>query len=102
MLNKTELLELAGQVATVLHEYESKAERAKKTNLQLSEEIRNATNLKDFLDKIGKLLVVLPSIATTDFHIGIEQVVKMPSDQLPLFIALIRFEYNFQQAQIHQ
>lgn len=101
MLNKTELLELAGQIATTLREFESKAERGKAGNRQLSDEIRNATNLKDFLDRLGKLIALLPTIATTGFHNSIEQVVKMPSDQMPLFIALIRFEYNFQEAQAH-
>lgn len=99
MLNKTELLELARELATLLHEFESKAERAKAGNRQLSEEIRNATSLRVFLDKISELVALLPSAATEKFHDQIEQVIKMPSDQLPLFVALTRFEYNFMNAQ---
>lgn len=101
MLNKSELLELAGEIATLLRDFEGKTERGKSINHQLSKELRDASNLKAFLQKLSEILVLFPSVATTDLHGKIEQVVKMPSDQLPLFITLIRFEYAFQQAQSH-
>ena len=100
MLNKTELLEMASQIATFLHDFESKAERGIGTSRQLSDEIRNATNLRVFLDKLGELVARYPVAATPDFYSKVEQLVKMPSDQLPLFIVLIRFNYNFQDAQM--
>ncbi|HRI60773.1 MAG TPA: hypothetical protein PK228_13640 [Saprospiraceae bacterium] len=99
MLNKTELLELAGQIATLLRDFESKAERGKSGNRQLSDEIRNATSLRVFVDKLGEFIALHPAAATTDFYSKMEQVIKMPSDQLPLFVTLIRFNYNFQEAQ---
>lgn len=102
MLNKTELLELAGQVATLLHEFEAASKQGKTTHRQLSDEIRNATNLRIFMDKLGELLTLHPAAATSDLHAKMSEVIKMPIDQLPLFVTLIRFEYNFQEAQTKQ
>jgi len=101
MLNRKELFDLAGEVAGLLRDFEADATRGKSGNVRLSEEVRNASHLKVFLDKLGELISLYPSAATSDFHAQMEQVVKMPSDQLPLFVALIRFEYNFQEAQSH-
>jgi len=100
MLNKTELLEMAGHIASVLRDFESKSERGKAGNRQLSDEIRNATNLRAFVDKLSELIAQHPAAATADFYSKMEQVIKMPTDQLPLFVTLIRFNYNFQEAQI--
>lgn len=100
MLNKTDLLEMANDMAVLLHDFERKAERGKSTHRQLSDEIRSAANLRIFLDKLGTLITLHPSAATSEFYRKIEQVVKMPSDQFPLFITLIRFNYNFQEAQL--
>lgn len=97
MLNRTELLETAAQIASLLHDFESKAERGKAVNLQLSKDIRAATNLRNFVDKLGEMVALYPE-AAEPFHETVKHVVKMPSDQLPLFITLIRFEYNIQEA----
>jgi len=100
MLNKSELLQLSGQIATLLRNYEtSSADRGKSTAKQFSSEVRNATNLRIFLDKLAELIGHYPGAATPELHTQIESLVKMPSDQFPLFVTLIRFEYSFQEAQ---
>jgi hypothetical protein len=99
MLNRTELLELAGQIAQILHQFEDAGkERGKKVNDQLSEEVRGATSLLKFADKLGEVLALFPA-ASEPFRKTIDNAVKMPGDQLPLFVALIRFEYNYQKHQ---
>jgi len=98
MLNKTELLELAGEVAASLHAFEGKAERGKATHGQRSDEARNANTLRIFVDKLGEILADYPAAALT-FHHTVEQVMKMPSDLFPLFVTLVRFEYNYQKHQ---
>lgn len=97
MLNKTELLELAGQLASILHTFEGKAERGKAIYSQRSEELRTANSLRIFVDKLGDILADYPPAAIT-FHHAVEQVVKMPSDLFPLFVTLLRFEYNYQKS----
>jgi hypothetical protein len=98
MLNKSELLDLAGKVAASLHAFEGKAERAKAGHRLLSEETRNAPNLRVFVEKLGEILADYSAAAAT-FHQTVEQVVKMPSDMFPLFVTLVRFEYNYQKHQ---
>lgn len=99
MLNKTELLELAGQIAQILHQFEDAGkERGKKVNDQLSEEVRGSTSLPKFTDKLGEVLAQFPAASET-FRKAVDNAVKMPGDQLPLFVALIRFEYNYQKHQ---
>lgn len=99
MLNKTELLELAGQVAKILHEFEDAGkERGKKVNDQLSEEVRSAPSLRVFVDKLGEVLAAFPT-ASAVFRAVVDNAVKMPADHLPLFVALIRFEYSYQKHQ---
>ena len=96
MLNKTELLDLAGQVAALLLQFEEAGkDRGKKVNDQLSEEIRSATSLRLFIDKLSEVLTIFPS-ANETFRKVVDNAVKMPSDHFPLFVTLIRFEYASQ------
>ncbi len=95
MLNKTDLLNLASEVAAALIELETKDERAKKVFSTLSQEVRDSKNLRSFIDEISEVLEHLPGNADI-FKNVVEQVLKMPSDNFPLFITLIRFEYNYQ------
>jgi hypothetical protein len=99
MLNRTELLDLAGQVATMLHQFEDNGkDRGKKVNDQLSDDIRSAVSLRVFVDKLGEILGSFPAASDT-FRKVVDNAVKMPGDQFPLFVALIRFEYNYQKSQ---
>jgi hypothetical protein len=97
MLNKTELLKLASEIAKSLIDLEGKEERGKKVLSTLSGEVRNAKNLITFIDKITEVLDELPDSGES-MKATVEQVLKMPSDNFPLFITLIRFEYTYQKA----
>lgn len=97
MLNKTELLNLASNVAGTLLDLEKSDERGKKVFSTLSQEVRESGNLKNFIDKLAEVLNHLPLNADV-FKEVVEQILKMPYDNFPLFITLIRFEYAFKKS----
>ncbi len=96
MLNKTELLNLATQVAQALKEFEKTTanDRGTKEKARLSEELRTSASLKTFIDKITEVLGLAPQNADA-FRQVVVQVLKMPTDNFPLFATLIRFEYQY-------
>ncbi|MDI9874219.1 hypothetical protein [Flectobacillus rivi] len=98
MLNKTELLNLASNVAKTLIDLESNQsdrEKTKNTQLRTSKEVMEAKTTKDFID--GLVEIISKENADT-FKNVVEQVLKMPSDNFPLFNTLIRFEYSYQKS----
>ncbi|MEJ7740539.1 MAG: hypothetical protein WKF97_24240 [Chitinophagaceae bacterium] len=95
MLNKTELLNLASRIASALIELETADERGKKIFSTLSQEVRDSKNIKEFIEKITSALVQQPTNRET-FRMVVEEILKMPSDNFPLFITLTRFEYTYQ------
>lgn len=97
MLNKTELLKLATSVAGALLDFEKSDERGKKVFSTLSQNVRESGNLKTFIEKLTEVLNHLPSNADV-FKEVVEQILKMPSDNFPLFITLIRFEYSYKKS----
>ncbi len=106
MLNKTELLELAGQLAGILVKFEnSGGDRGTTKEDRLSDQVRSAANLRTFADKWGEVLAKmsglpdLPDNAADTIRDTIHQAVKMPGDHFPLFVALMRFEYSYLKSQ---
>lgn len=102
MLNKTELLELAAKVAEALMEYEKpkknkEENRGKTTASRLTTDIRESRNLKDFIGQLTALLEKMPDKAE-DFKAVVEETLALPSDSFPLFITLVRFEYQYQKS----
>jgi hypothetical protein len=97
MLNKTELLNLASEMATALIEFEKGDERAKKVFSTISQSVRETSNLRNFIEKITEVLSHSPKNKGM-FKNVVEEVLKMPSDNFPLFITLIRFEYTYQKS----
>lgn len=97
MLNKTELLKLASDIGSSLIAIEEKDERGKKIYSTLSQEIRDSKNIKAFIENLSKVLEQTPENADV-FKNVVEETLKMPSDNFPLFITLTRFEYNYQKA----
>lgn len=95
MLNKTELLKLASDIGSSLIALEEKDERGKKVYSTLSQEIRDSKNIRAFIDNLSKVLEQAPENADV-FKNVVEETLKMPSDNFPLFVTLIRFEYNYQ------
>jgi len=95
MLNKTELLKLASDIGSSLIALEEKDERGKKVYSTLSQDVRDSKNIRAFIENLSKVLEGTPENADV-FKNVVEETLKMPSDNFPLFITLIRFEYNYQ------
>lgn len=96
-LNKTKLLDLASDLAENLLQMENeKTSRGKSTVSRLSMEIRESKTIKGFIDKLTEALPLLEEDASKTREI-VKEILEMPSDNFPLFITLIRFEYNFKQ-----
>ncbi|MBZ0181354.1 MAG: hypothetical protein K8F60_02775 [Melioribacteraceae bacterium] len=98
MLNKTELLKLAEKLANVLVRYNTnKAEKArgKTTKSREITDLLEAKNLNLFIENLTKLMESSNGNKLL-FKEVVEEVLKMPVDNLPLFITLIKFEYNYQ------
>lgn len=94
MLNKTELLNLASDVAKALSELDKSDDRGKKVFVTLSQEVRESNNLRLFIDKLTAVLNQAPSNAEA-FKKVVDAILKMPTDNFPLFVTLIRFEYAY-------
>lgn len=102
MLNRQELIDLADNLAKVLVDFEnSGGSRAKTGDKRLSEQVRNSTTLKMFVDNMESLLseffnnqsltaetVEIIRSAVREVHL------KVSTDQFPLFLALVRFEHT--------
>jgi hypothetical protein len=93
MLNKTELLDLASKMATALRSLQD--DRGKTVLANLAKELREAKNVKAFIEGLTQILEHREGDPQT-FKEVVEQVLKMPSDNFPLFITLVRFEYQYQ------
>lgn len=97
MLNKTELLQSASEIANSLIAIEKEDERGKKLFSTISKDVRESRNLRDFVDNLSKILEHTSESADS-FKKCVENVLKMPTDLFPLFITLIRFEYAYQKS----
>lgn len=98
MLNKTELLKLASEVATIILEFETadKADsRGKTVQSHGSANLLESKSIKVFIDNLTETLVKQNQNSAT-FKKVVEEVLIMPVDHFPLFLTLIKFEYNFQ------
>ena len=97
MLNKTELLELATRLAqsllSILETKKKEEDNRWKTNVsQGIEEVKNAKNLRSFIEALTPLI----EVGNAELYANVvEQVLKMPVDNFPLFITLVRFEYAY-------
>lgn len=97
MLNKTELLNLASKVAKALLKIETQDERGKKIFATLSDEVLSAGNIKNFIKSLTNILEKAPENAGV-FKEVVVQILKMPTDNFPLFATLIHFEYQYQKS----
>lgn len=100
--NKKELNALAEQVAQALIDFEnnkdvSKREQTKKVQSQLSKDVKSAKSLREFIEKLTELMAKYKDGATT-FKKVKDVVIVLPSDLFPLFITLIRFEYQYKKS----
>ncbi|WP_329905113.1 hypothetical protein [Porphyromonas pogonae] len=95
MLNKTDLLQLAEKIAGAMLKFEGEEERGKKVHATITSNIRDSKSIVKFIENISELLVKSEAEKTL-FKNVVNEVLHMPSDNFPLFITLIRFEYNYQ------
>ena len=98
MLNKTELLKTASDVATALIAYESHDSKENRGKNEKSNQVKlvlESKNLKGFIDS---LTILISNDNAEVFKDTVEQSLKMPSDNYPLFSTLIRFEYAYQKS----
>ncbi len=96
MLNKTELLKTAADIAEILVEIESQQEgssRGTKKTSQESKGFLEIKTMKAFID--GLTTLIDKSDKKTEIKNCLDEVLKMPVDSFPLFMALIRFEYSY-------
>lgn len=96
--NRTELQELAAKLAADLVENEKsaleKSTRGKTSYLATSQAIFDAKGMTSFINGLTGLLDEFPGSATTCRQV-VDQSIKIPTEQFPLFKALLRFEYTF-------
>jgi hypothetical protein len=59
-LNKTQLLELASQMASILNDIENLDERGKKVMKTLSNDTRDSKNVKQFIENLSKIIELVP------------------------------------------
>jgi hypothetical protein len=93
MLNKTELLQVASDIAKELILLENPNNRGKSDQTQSSKELLEVKTIKSFIDGLTEKINENNS---STFKNVVDQIVKMPTDNFPLFITLIRFEYVYQ------
>lgn len=100
--NKKELNALAEHVAQALIDFEDKSRssetgRGKATQSRLSEEVKSSKSLKSFIENLTDLMEKYKEGATV-FKSVKDTVIELPSDLFPLFITLIRFEYQYKKS----
>jgi hypothetical protein len=97
MINKEQLLNAAENIAGILVDTEKKQEQAEsrgKTKAsQASKEFLEIKHLKGFVE--GLALLLEKSENKEKLKECLNEVIKMPSDSFPLFMALIKFEYSY-------
>lgn len=96
MINKTELLESATKLAGILVKIENQdkeTNRGKSGTSQKIKEFLSVKNIREFTDILTEFLDLTED--RQNLRRTLLEVLKMPSDLFPLFITLIRFEYNY-------
>jgi hypothetical protein len=92
MLNNEDLLAFADEMAGALHAYATSDSRGKMTSLRTVEGVLESTHRRAFIDGLTDILKKDSTHAET-FDRLVTEVVKMPSNDFPLLLTLIRFKY---------
>ena len=104
MLNKTELLEMASDIAKILIDIEEQSKDSKRGKTTASQEGKNILECRTIKSFIEELTVVLEKSPSNTIFIKrvVEEVVKMPYDLFPLFVTLIKFQYSLNKSKQNQ
>jgi hypothetical protein len=107
MINKKELLQLAEELAAILVHYEQdSSDRGKTKEERLTEQVRSANNVKTLADRLSELIEQtskgkFSSDKLSKIRTVVHEAIKIPADHVPLFMALLRFEYAYLKATSH-
>jgi len=91
MLNNEQLWESAQNFATALNHYASNNDKAKKDKSNNIKSLLSAVNKKQFIDNLTTLVEDVSD--KTEFIEMAKQINSMPSDNVPYFLTLIRFQF---------
>lgn len=94
MLNNDDLLKLTDETAKALYEVAGQGQRGKTTHKRIVEQVFEARNKKTFIEHLTAVLEADNSHKEI-FHNVVQQAVKMPATDVPLFITLLRFQYIY-------
>ncbi len=97
MLNKSEFLQLAADVAKSLLEYENKDKSENRGKTNKSEDVKKvkeAKNIRTFIDGITE--IINDNNVEQLYKVSTNAYLDLNSDTFPLFITLIRLEYAYQ------
>lgn len=92
MLNNEELLAFARETADALHAFAATDIRGKVTNKRTVENVLGSTHRRAFIDNLIEVLKSDGTHAET-FDRLVTEIVKMPANDFPLLLTLIRFKY---------
>lgn len=99
--NKKELNALAEQVAQALIDAETKSRnsstsRGKSDKGSISKQVKDSIHLKGFLRTLTDFMAKYPESSKILKNVK-DRIIneKMPADLFPLFVTLIRFEYQY-------
>ena len=98
MIKKTELLELAAELVKLLVGNATDNERNNRGRTVNNQEIKkllDSKNIRQFVENLTELMKKHDQDIEL-FRNTVEEVLKMPVDNFPLFVVLIKFEYNYQ------
>jgi hypothetical protein len=95
MLNNKELIHRAEEIADALI-VASKQDRGKVTNLRQVEEALKANTRREFIAKLTEIMASDGSNASL-FNQAVEEIAVMPTDNVPLFLTLVRFKFAYLQ-----
>lgn len=93
MLNNKDLVALAEKASAMLHTYVAGEKQAKKTRSNNVEKLLNARSRRELIDSLS--LVVEDDSSTADVCNSIvnEAMLNIASDNVPLFVTLMRFKF---------
>lgn len=97
MLNKTELLNMASEIAQVLVNIEKgskETKRGKTSEEQDNKKIFETRSIKLFIEELTVVMQKAPKDSPL-IRETVKEILKMPYDLFPLFVTLIKFEYNY-------
>ncbi len=92
MLNNTELMNRAKELAESLYQFRKQEERGKNTNKNMVDDLLKKRNRREFIE--GLTEVLQKDSAKCDlFEQAVADLLALPADNVPLFLTLLSFEY---------